>query len=152
MRIIIWSSLNLHKTSIIALDGLQVWSIPIRCECSITTAPWPRIPARILLFLCSLPSGTTGSQSGGRLGVNCELGVRKAFSQFTSTIQIPSCMGINEARRSAPAIDAKRTGEGETVFARPRCVRLVFQTSYTGRDEKYHRTLAFIKFIHVHFL
>lgn len=50
MWIIIRSSLNLHKTSIKALDGLQVWSIPIRPECSITTAPWPRIPARSLWF------------------------------------------------------------------------------------------------------
>ena len=90
MRIIISSSLNLHKTSIIALDGLQVWSIPVRRECSITTAPWPRIPARILFcfvfffsffFLpaCSLPSGATGSQSDGRLGVNCETRSTESF-------------------------------------------------------------------------
>lgn len=60
--IIIRSSLNLHKTSIIALDGLQVWSIPIRRECSIPTAPWPRIPARSLLFLSAVcPAGPQGA-------------------------------------------------------------------------------------------
>lgn len=45
MKMIIRSSLNLHKTSIIALDGLQVWNIPIRLKCGISAAPWPGIPA-----------------------------------------------------------------------------------------------------------
>lgn len=64
MRIIIRSSINLHKTSITALDGLQVWSIPIGRECSIATAT--NNP-------CKYPSGeATGSQSDGRLDVNCQ--------------------------------------------------------------------------------
>lgn len=63
MRIITRNSLNLHKTSIIALDGLQVWSIPIIRECSITTAPWPKIPVRILRFFLSAfcPAGPQGA-------------------------------------------------------------------------------------------
>lgn len=129
MRIIIQISQNLDKTSIIALEGLQVWNIPIRHECSITTTPWPRSLASILLFFseCSLPSGTTGSQSDGSLGVNCELGVRRAFSQFTSTIQIPSCMGINEAHRHAPARDWAR-GQRHTVSSHGHGVRSFFKT------------------------
>lgn len=64
MRIIIRSSINLHKTSITALDGLQVWSIPIGRECSIATAT--NNP-------CKYPSGeAAGSQSDGRLDVNCQ--------------------------------------------------------------------------------
>ena len=142
MRIIISSSLNLHKTSIIALDGLQVWSIPVGRECSITTAPWPRIPARILFcfvfffpFFFSpravCPAGPQGANQMADWVSTVRRGVRRAFSQFTSTIQIverAAGTGIKTRRtleRSGSTRSARRGGERRgrgrrTVSARPR--------------------------------
>lgn len=98
-------------------------------------------------FECCLPSGATGSQSDGRLGVNCEPGERRAFSQFTSTIQIlqKSCMEINEAHRSAPALYVAH-GERRTVFARLRC-QFDYSNQFNGKMW-YYRRLAFVIIIY----
>lgn len=156
MRIIISSSLNLHKTSIIALDGLQVWSIPVRRECSITTAPWPRITARILFWFfffpfffsprAVCPAGPQGANQMADWVSTVRRGVRRAFSQFTSTIQIVERAAGTRRKtrrtqeRSGSTRSARRAGErreggdGRSLHGRGVCA--IFHVSQTPkRDE-----------------
>lgn len=87
MKMIIRSSVNLHKTSIIALDGLQVWSIPIRLKCSISEAPWPSIPARIHFFKSAVsPVGPKGANQTAVFGVICVPGALTELSVSLSPL------------------------------------------------------------------
>lgn len=81
---------NLQKTSNITLEGLQRNNVPKRRERITTPGKTPLQEILRIFPECLLPSGATGSQSDGWLGVNCTPGVHKAFSYFTSTIQIPN--------------------------------------------------------------
>ena len=106
-------------------------NIPIGPECSITTASWSKISARILLFFfpseCSLPSGATRSQSDGRLGVNCEPGVMQSFLPVYLHYSNPerSCGGINEAHQERSGRRAAR-GDGRARSLNGRSVSLTF--------------------------
>lgn len=98
--------LNLHKTSIIVLDGLQVWSIPRRPECS-----------RVL-----------SAMRGRREPIRCQTECQPwAFSDLTSSIQTLQTTLNEEINKkqmehgeklSAPA---GARGEGRAVFACRRC-------------------------------
>lgn len=84
--------------------------------------PRPRSPARNLPFSSErrLPTGATGSQSDGRLGVNSEPGARRALSHFYLHYSNPPAGAAWEstwAHRRAPA-RTEREGVGGAQTAR----------------------------------